>query len=173
MRLRVLLAVVAVLLGLVACERGGIEDLGPVPTDSSAANEGDDGTCEPGDPRDPALTVTIAEHDIRMEEDELTRGPQRFRVLNSSKEVHDTYLIEARAIQGIPLTRKGEVDIEALEEDGRVFGHLEGITSGKSCDLDVELDPGTYVLLCDIRERTDAGVVNHFLQGERVRFKVV
>ena len=172
MRLRVLFGLLAALLAFGACERGGIEDLGPVPTDSAAVEE-DDGTCDPGDPRDPALTVTIDEHDILMEEDELTRGPQRFRTLNSGKEVHELYLVEARAIQGIPLTRKGSVDIEALEEDDRVLGHLEGITSGKSCDLEVELDLGTYVLLCNNRERPDEGVVNHCHQGERTRFKVV
>jgi len=171
MSVRLLAALAALLLAFVGCdEEPATESVGPSP----AASEDEDASapCEPGDPADPALAVTLDEYRILPDEDELTRGPARFRALNSGEKPHDLYVVEGRSIEAIPLDRKGSVDMERLEEEGRILGEIEGIPPGRSCDLEVDLDPGTYVLLCDIRERGKDGVVNHFLQGMRARFKV-
>lgn len=169
-------AVLVLVLALAGCRDEGvsIESIDPPPGSGSGTGvaSGSD-ACAPGDPLDPALTVTMDEYQILPEEDELTRGPARFRAVNSGKKVHELYVVQARAIEGIPLERNGSVDMEALEEDDRLLGELHGIQSGKSCDLELDLEPGTYVMLCNIRERSNDGVVNHFLQGMRARFKVV
>lgn len=185
--LRLAAALLVVLLALAGCDGDDgatVRDLGGSGTGGSGTGSGSgtgvasgSGTeaeeCEPGDPTDPALTVTMDEYQILPEEDELTRGPNRFRALNSGKKTHELYVAEARTVEGIPLEENGAVDVEALEEKDRLLGELEGIPSGQSCDLELDLEPGTYVMFCDIRERSGKGVVNHFLQGMRARFKVV
>lgn len=174
--LRFVAVLVLAVLAFTGCDDDGtsIESLGPgTATGSGTGSDTEGDACAPGDPSDPALTVTLDEYDILPEEDELTRGPARFRAVNSGKKVHELYVVQARAIEGVPIHRNGSVDIEALEEDDRLLGELHGIQSGKSCDLELDLEPGTYVMLCNIRERGNDGVVNHFLQGMRTRFKVV
>jgi hypothetical protein len=106
------------------------------------------------------------------EEDELTSGPTRFRGVNAGKKTHELYLAAARSLEALPLDSKGSIDTEALEEEDRLIGELEAIPSGGTCDLEADLEVGTYVLFCNIRERGNDGVVNHFLQGMRARFKV-
>ena len=173
--LRFVVALVVLLLAFGGCDRGpSTEHVESNPVDSGAESDPgkEGGACEPGDPTDPALTVTLDEYEILPEEDKLTRGPTRFRAVNAGKDTHELYVILARSIEALPLDPKGAIDIEALEEEDRVLGELHGIRSGRSCDLELDLDPETYVMICNIRERSDEGVVNHFLQGMRARIKV-
>lgn len=186
MILRICAALVVALLALTACDADDgatVRDLGGSASSGSGSGSGSGtGTasgsateaeaCEPGDATDPALTVTLEEYAVLPEEDKLTSGPTRFRVLNAGNEVHELYVAAAKSIEGLPLDRKGSVDTEKLEEEGRLLAEVEGVPSGRSCDLEADLEVGTYVLFCNIRERTDEGVVNHFLQGMRTRVKV-
>lgn len=185
MTLRIVAAVIAAVFALAACDS---DDGATIRSEGSASGSGSgsgsgtgtasgSGTeaeaCSPGDESDPALVVRLDEFSVIPEEEELTPGPIRFRAANSGELTHELYLVEARNVAGLPLDKKGSVDTEALEEDDRVVGEVEGIPSGESCDLEAELELGTtYVLFCNIRERTDKGVVNHFLQGMRARVKV-
>lgn len=181
MTLRIVAAMIAALFALTACDddgatirsTGSASDSGTgVGSGTGSASGTEAEACEPSDTSDPALVVTLDEFHIDPAKDRLTVGPTRFRALNAGNRTHEFYVAEARNIAGLPLDPKGSVDVEALEEDDRLIGELEGIPSGESCDLKVDLDLGTYVLFCNIRERTDEGVVNHFLQGMRTRFKV-
>ncbi|MDQ4125496.1 MAG: hypothetical protein M3134_07845 [Actinomycetota bacterium] len=187
MTLRICAALVVALLALTACDAddgASVRDLGGSASSGSGSGSGSgtgtasgSGTetaeCEPGDPTDPALTVALEEYAVLPEEDKLTPGPTRFRAVNAGNEVHELYVAAAKSIEGLPLDPKGSVDTEKLEEKGQLIGEVEGIPSGQSCDLEAELPVGTYVLFCNIRERGDKGVVNHFLQGMRTRVKVV
>lgn len=186
MTLRIGAALIVALLALTACDDDGasVRDLGGSASGSGSGSGSGTGTasgsgteaaeeCEPGDPQDPALVVRLDEYSIVPEEDKLTPGPTRFRAVNAGEQTHELYLVEARSLEGLPLDRKGSVDTEALEEEDRLIGEVEGIPSGGSCDLEAELEIGTtYVLFCNLRSRTDSGVENHFLQGMRARVKV-
>lgn len=188
MIIRIVAALVVALLGLVACDGddgASVRDLGGSASSGSGSGSGSgtgtasgSGTetaeaCEPGDPTDSALTVTLDEYRILPEADELTAGPTRFRAVNSGKKPHEMYVAAARSLEALPLKKNGSIDTEKLDEENRLLGELEGVPSGRSCDLELDLEVGTYVLFCNIRERTDGkGVVNHFLQGMRARVKV-
>lgn len=183
MTLRIGAALIVAFLALAACDDDGasIRSLGSASGSGSGSGSGtgvasgsgtESGECEPGDPSASALTVRLDEYLVLPEEEELTQGPTRFRAVNAGVETHELYVAAAKSLEGLPLDPKGSVDTEALEAEGRMIGELEGIPSGQSCDLEADLEVGTYVLFCNIRERTDKGVVNHFLQGMRTRVKV-
>lgn len=189
MTLRIAAALIVALLAFSACDSddgASVRDLGGsasgsgsgsgsgtgAASGSGSATEAEAEACEPGDEADPALVVRLDEYSVVPVEEKLTSGPTRFRAVNAGEEVHELYLAEGKSLEGMPLDPKGSVDTEALEEDGRLLGEVEGIPSGESCDLEADLEIGTYVLFCNIRERTDEGVVNHFLQGMRARVKV-
>lgn len=182
MTLRIGAALIVALLLVPACDDDGasVRDLGGSASGSGSGSATDvasgSGTtaeeCEPGDPEDPALTVTLDEYQITPEEGRLTSGPTRFRAVNAGKKTHELYVVSARSLEGLPLDRKGSVDTDELEEEGRVLGELEGVPPGGSCDLELDLEVGTYVLFCNLRSRGKDGVENHFLQGMRERIKV-
>jgi hypothetical protein len=184
MTLRIAAALIVALLAFSACDDDGasVRDLGGTASGSGsgsgtgAASGSGSGTeaeaCEPGDTSDPALIVRLDEYSIVPEEDELTSGPTRFRGVNAGEKTHELYLAAARSLEALPLDSQGSIDTEVLEEEDRLIGELEAIPSGGTCDLEADLEVGTYVLFCNIRERGNDGVVNHFLQGMRARFKV-
>lgn len=189
MTLRIGAALLVALLALTACDSddgASVRDLGGSASSGSGSGSGSGSAtgaasgsgsepaeeCEPGDPADPALAVTLEEYSITPAEEKLTSGPTRFRGVNAGNKTHELYLVAARSLEGLPLDRHGSVDTEKLEEEGRLIGEVEGIPSGGSCDLEADLEVGTYVLFCNIREKTGKGVVNHFLQGMRERVKV-
>ena len=188
MTMRIGAALVVALLALAACEDDGasVRDLGGSASSGSGSGSGTgSGTgaasgsateaaeCEAPEPGEPGMTVRLDEYQITPEEDEVTRGPTRFIATNAGEQTHEFYVAEARSIEGLPLDKKGSVDEEALEEEDRLLAELEGVPAGEACAVELDLDPGTYVMFCNIREHTDGkGVVNHFLQGMRFRFKV-
>lgn len=195
MTIRIAAALVVAVLGLTACSDDGasVRDLGGSASSGSGSGSGSgtgvasgSGTeasgaeasgsepaeCEPGNPAESALTVTLDEYRVLPEDDELDSGPIALRAVNAGRETHELYVAAAKSIKALPLDAQGSVDAEALEEEGRLIGELEGIPSGQSCDLEADLAPGNYVMFCNIREETDEGVVNHFQQGMRTRVKV-
>ncbi|HYO61603.1 MAG TPA: hypothetical protein VEU29_06865 [Actinomycetota bacterium] len=185
MTMRIGAALVVALLALVACDDDGasVRDLGGSASSGSGSGSGS-GTvasgsgsepaaeCAEPEPGEPALAVTLDEYQITPDEDELTRGPQRFLARNAGEETHELVVVAARSVEALPLDAQGGVDEEALEEEDRIVAEVEAVAPGGACKLEVDLDPGTYVLFCNIRERGDDGVVNHFLQGMRARIKV-
>lgn len=186
MTMRIGAALVVALLALAACDDDGasVRDLGGSASGSGSGSgtgtasgsgteaSGTEPECEPPAPDEPGLTVKLDEFEITPEEDKLTRGPTRLIATNVGEETHELYVAEARSLEGLPLDRKGSVDTQALEEEDRLVAELEGVPPGERCPLEVDLDLGTYVLFCNIRDRGDDGVVNHFLQGMRTRVKV-
>jgi hypothetical protein len=187
MTMRIGVALVVALLALAGCDDDGasVRDLGGSASSGSGSGTGSgsgSGTaasgsepaaeCDEPDASEPGLVVTLDEYSLRPDEDKLTRGPTRFIASNAGKDVHELVVVEARSLEALPLDPKGTIDEEILEEEDRLIGEVEEIPSGGACTLEVDLDPGTYVLLCNIRERGDDGVVNHFLQGMRARVKV-
>lgn len=188
MTMRIGAALVVALLALAGCNDDGasVRDLGGSGSGSGSGTGTGSGTgsgtvasgsvtepaCEELEPNDPFLSVGLKEYEITPEEDKLTPGPTRFLASNLGEDTHELIVVEARSIEALPLDRKGKVDEEALEEEGRIVAEVEEVPPGESCALEVDFDPGTYTLLCNIREKGGDGVVNHFLQGMRTRIKV-
>lgn len=189
MTMRIGAALVVGLLALAGCDDDGasVRDLGGSASSGSGSGSGSasgSGTvasgsasepaaaCEEPEAGEPGLPVRLDEYQISPEEDELTRGPARFLAHNDGDESHQLLVLAARSVEALPLDDKGSVDEDALEEEERILAEVEEIAPGETCALEVDLEPGAYVLLCNIRERGDDGVVNHFLQGMRARVKV-
>src|ERR671917_131149 len=98
MTLRIGAALIVALLALTACDSddgASVRDLGGSASSGSGSGSGSatgaasgSGSepaeeCEPGDPADPALTVTLEEYSLSPAEEELTPGPTRFRAVNA------------------------------------------------------------------------------------------
>jgi hypothetical protein len=65
----------------------------------------------------------------------------------------------------LPLAPDDTVDIPALEDDGSFVGEIEAFPSGTECSGVFDLEPGRYVLFCNLVHEEEGGVENHFQEG--------
>lgn len=187
MTTRIAAALLVALLGLVACDDDGasVRDLGGTASGGSGSGSGsgtghasgsgtghaaDEADCEPDD-TEGTLEVRLDEFSVTPHEDEITSGPTKLLAVNAGKLTHELVVLAARSVESLPLDPKGAVDEEALRP-GQLIAEIHGIEPGAACVLEVDLEPGTYVLLCNIRAKADGKMRKHFLQGMRARIKV-
>jgi hypothetical protein len=92
-------------------------------------------------------------------------GEVTFVADNQGGETHEFLVVEADAAEVLPVDEIGAFDEEAFGEDN-VLGEVEDVASGTSEELALDLDAGTYVLLCNVVEEAEGGEVErHFAEG--------
>ena len=179
MSMRIAAALVVALLALAACNDDGasVRDLGGTASGGSGSGSGSGtgsgthGEAECEEATGDGITVRLDEFSVTPEEDEITSGPTRFLVANGGELTHELYVVQARSLESLPLDGENGVDEDALKP-GQIVAELEGVPSGKTCALEVDLEPATYVLLCNIVDEGEDKPRSHFLRGMRARIKV-
>ncbi|HEV2757373.1 MAG TPA: hypothetical protein VG318_16530 [Actinomycetota bacterium] len=186
MTMRIAAALVVALLGLAGCEDDGasVRDLGGSASSGSGSGTGSGsasgsgtgpfavagGECTEPDGA-PGVGVTLDEFFVTPEEDELETGPVRFLVRNMGEIAHELYVVQSASVEALPLDGERGVDEEALRP-GQLVGEIEEVPPGESCALEVDLEPGAYVLLCNIVDEGENKTRSHFIRGMRARVKV-
>lgn len=94
---------------------------------------------------------------------EYEAGQVTFDVSNTGTFTHELVVIRGESYESLPLAANGAVNEDDLEE-GALIGRTPRIDSGGSASLTVRLEPGTYVLLCNI----SSGPTSHAAQGQRL-----
>jgi hypothetical protein len=183
MSLRIVAALVVAALALAACEDDGasVRDLGGSASGSgtgsgSASGSGTgSGTEAGGECVEPeggeSVDVTLDEFVVDPEEDELTSGPVRFLVRNLGEIPHELYVVQSPNVESLPLDGERGVDEEALGP-GQIVAEIEEVPPGEACGLEVDLEPASYVLLCNLVDEGENKVRSHFIMGMRARVKV-
>ena len=78
---------------------------------------------------------------------------------------HELVIIRADDPADLPTDADGAVDEAGIAEDDFI-GEIEELEPGSNEQATFELEPGTYVLMCNITETEDDGeVVSHFAEG--------
>ncbi|MDQ3915850.1 MAG: hypothetical protein M3323_11080 [Actinomycetota bacterium] len=184
MTMRIAAALAAAVLALVACDDDGasVRDLGGSASGSGTGSGTGTGTgtgsgTEAGgecveDDGSPGLQVVLDEFSVTPEEDELASGPVRFLATNRGEIAHELYVVQAPNLESLPLDGDRGIDEEALRP-GQLVAELEGVPPGETCALEVDLEPATYVLLCNIVDEGEKNVRSHYLRGMRARVKVM
>jgi hypothetical protein len=110
-------------------------------------------SCSSG-PSGPSTTVkaTLAENSITLDRDSAPAGSVTFDVRNIGVEGHDLIVIRTPAApDSLP------VHGSTASEEGSV-GSTEILPAGEKGSLTVDLDPGAYVLICNVSEHYRAGM---------------
>jgi hypothetical protein len=176
MNMRISAALVVALLALAACDDDGasVRDPGATATGGSGTGSGSgSGTepaCEP-DEVSGTLQVALDEFSVSPAEDEITSGPTKLLAVNAGELAHELMVVQARSLESLPLDGENGVDEEALGEE-KVIAEIEEVPPGEACLLEVDLEPATYVLLCNIVDEGEDKPRSHFLRGMRARVKV-
>lgn len=112
-------------------------------------------------------TVTVSLEDFRIGSDKarVPAGPATFHIANlggaSSQSVHEFVLLRTNLSAGdLPTLPSGAVDQEA--EGLTVVGEVEDIAPGGGATLEVDLEPGSYLAICNIRGHFAQGMVTGF-----------
>ena len=171
---RVLLAV---LLPLVLIAAGCADDGAGVRSGNAGSGSGSGSgvaagaaSCEPvGDPSTADTTVTVAlnEWDITPDRSSVKAGAIAFDAENEGAMPHELLIVRADSVDALPTNDSGGFDESGFPEDD-IIGEIHPFPAGEDCTGVFDLEPGSYVLLCNITE----GELNHFAKGMATTFTV-
>jgi uncharacterized cupredoxin-like copper-binding protein len=137
-----------------------------------AAACGDDSTPTGGN-GDGAATVdiTLQEWAVLAEPGSTSAGEVTFSITNDGEETHEFVVIRTDlALLDLPTEDDGSVS--ETGEGMEVIDEVEDLPSGESAELTVDLDAGSYALICNIVEEENGETESHFQMGMRTTFEV-
>jgi uncharacterized cupredoxin-like copper-binding protein len=115
------------------------------------------------------VDATLSNFKIDLDKASASSGEVTFNIKNDGPSVHEFVVLKTDlAPDQLPTTQENGATIADEEAPGiEPVDEVEDIESGASADLKVDLQPGSYVLICNIS--TDGG---HYVQGMRTAFTV-
>lgn len=117
------------------------------------------------------VDVTLQEFAVVPAEASVSAGEVTFNVTNEGPEdVHEFVVFQTDlAADALPTAEDGSVDEEG--EGVELIDEIEDIPVGESPSLTVDLEAGSYVLICNIvEEEEDGTVIVHYAEGMRTGF---
>lgn len=116
------------------------------------------------------VDVTLREFSVNPARSSAPTGTVTFQVRNEGpNDPHELVVIRTDlAPDALPTDDRGVVDESA--EGIEVIDEVEEIPVGGSATLSVDLDPGSYVLICNIYDEDEQEA--HYSQGMRTAFTV-
>jgi uncharacterized cupredoxin-like copper-binding protein len=135
-----------------------------VPT--SASN----GTTPSAGGAEGAVNVTVKEYEVLPIATTVRAGSVTFRVQNAGPDdEHEFVVIKSNlAPEELPTKDDGSVS----EADVNVIDELEPFAVGKTKELTVDLEAGSYVLICNVVLNENGENESHYKNGMRASFKV-
>ena len=180
-----LAGVVALVLALAGC--GGAAESGedeasdveaapsePVGAATEAVGEPSDvGTGEPSETAVAAdVTVVLGEWIVEPTPTSAAAGDLTFTADNRGGRDHEMVVARADDPADLPTDADGAVDEKQIPEDD-IIGEIEEFPTGEQRTATFDMDPGSYVLFCNVTEPEDGGeVLSHFAEGMATTFTV-
>jgi len=113
------------------------------------------------------VNVTLSEFVVSPQPASAPAGNVTFVAKNEGKEKHELVIVKTDlAPDKLPTKADGSVDEEG--SGIKVVDEIEEFESGGTEELTVKLDPGKYVLLCNIVEEDES----HYQKGMHAAFSV-
>jgi hypothetical protein len=119
------------------------------------------------------VVTTLSEFSIAPAPTEVPAGTIEIVAVNEGEEPHEIVVVRYDGDPAeIPVAEDGSADEEQLPE-GAVIGEIEGFEAGLTCATAFDLEPGNYVLLCNIVEEEENGEMEaHYGEGMYTTFTV-
>ena len=115
------------------------------------------------------LKVTLDEWSVVTDVDTLPEGPITFDIKNAGDEKHELLIVDTD-IAGAELPTKDDGSFDDDQID--VKHDIDDIESGDKTSRSYTLDPGRYVLLCNIVRDIDGVETSHFAQDMWTEFTI-
>lgn len=118
------------------------------------------------------VAVTLQEFSVLPAQESAPAGSITFEVENTGPEdIHEFVVIKTDlAPDALPTAEDGSVD--ETGEGMEVIGEIEDLATGATETLKVDLDAGSYALICNIVEEEGGDTLVHYQLGMRTGFTV-
>jgi uncharacterized cupredoxin-like copper-binding protein len=118
------------------------------------------------------VNVVLSEFIVEPDDETVDAGEVTFVADNQGGDTHELLVVRAASADELPVDADGAFDEAAFGEEN-VLGEVEDVAPGDEKELTLDLDAGTYVLLCNVVEEEAGEVVSHFAEGMYATFTVV
>jgi uncharacterized cupredoxin-like copper-binding protein len=113
------------------------------------------------DTRPQRIAATVGDYRIKIDRDTAPSGAVSFDIRNDGRVVHEFVILRSdHAADALPR----EADEVAEDAAGNVADEAEDIGPGKTVTLTTTLEPGRYVLICNL--------TGHYRRGMHAAFRV-
>jgi hypothetical protein len=122
--------------------------------------------------------VTLQEFSIVTHPGLVQSGKVTFHAHNAGTITHELVIIRAASVSALPRVKKageravGAIDEEAIAERDKM-GETGDIAAGATVTKTFDLPAGTYVMFCNIDNKRNGMVMNHFTHGMIATLTVV
>jgi hypothetical protein len=120
---------------------------------------------------DVEVPTVLKEWAVEPETDSVASGSVHFEAINEGEDEHELVVVKADSVEELPLADDDTVDETQLPE-GAFIGEVEAFPSGETCNGTFDLEPGNYVLFCNLVHDEEGEIENHFQLGMRTEFTV-
>jgi uncharacterized cupredoxin-like copper-binding protein len=118
------------------------------------------------------IDVSLGEWVVTPDPASASSGDITFKATNGGTETHEMVIMRAESAAALPTDADGAVDESAMPA-ADVIGEIEDIEAGASGEVTFDLEPGTYVIFCNItEEEADGTIESHFQNGMHAVFTV-
>jgi iron uptake system component EfeO len=137
---------------------------------SGCAQSEPEATQEPSPTPASKISVTLTEFEVAATPETGAAGKVTFALANEGDEVHEFVVIRSDLAPGkLPTKADGSVD----EDKVNGIDEVEDIEKGATAKLKVDLEAGSYALVCNRVDEEDDGTVEaHYKLGMRTGFTV-
>jgi hypothetical protein len=114
--------------------------------------------------------ITLQEFSIVSHPGLVQSGKVTLHVDNVGSITHELVIVRAASASALPKVKKagdravGAIDEEAIAETDKM-GETGDVAAGSSVTKTLDLPPGTYVMFCNIDNKNNGTVINHFTHG--------
>ena len=117
------------------------------------------------------IGVELQEFAVVPDENSAEAGEVTFELENTGEETHEFVVIKTDlGATELPTAEDGSVDEEGSGME--VIDEVEDIPAGESEELTLDLDAGSYALICNIVEEEEGEPEAHYAEGMRADFTV-
>lgn len=128
----------------------------------------DDGGGGDGAEAGEQVTVVLSEFIIEPDRTAVPAGEVEFVVKNEGGDEHELEIVAAETAQALPTDEDGAAQVSEDQE----VGEIEDVEPGATKRATFDLEPGSYVLICNIVEEEEDGTVeSHFEEGMHTLFE--
>ena len=144
------LATVAAVAVLALAGCGDDEEAADTGGGGSTTGEGTSAPAGPG-----AVEVSLGEWFVKPATASVGAGETSFEAKNDGEVVHELEVVKTDlAADKLPVRNQ----VADVEEAGEEIAEVEDIAAGKSAPLEARLEPGKYVLICNIPTHYELGM---------------
>ncbi len=171
------IAMGALLIGAAACKSSSStkKTSTPVKTTAAATHTPSSGTTPAATAGSPSaqgeVAVTLVEYQVKPIPTSVPGGSVKFTARNIGTATHEFMVIKT-GLAPTDLPKKADGSYDEAASGAEMIDHVKDIAPGTTGTLTLTLDPGKYVLICNVVQTTNGQTVSHYAQRMATAFTV-